>query len=75
MTRRRQLAILLIAVGYAALLVAPNAQSCVTNFDATVCETSASAVLKVAGLALVTIAALLLALRGASSQGPGDSTR
>jgi hypothetical protein len=75
MTRRRQLAILLIVLGYAALLVAPNAQSCVTDFDSTVCETAATAVLKAAGLVLVTIAAILLALRGASPEGPGDSTR
>jgi hypothetical protein len=74
-TRRRQLAILLIAVGYAALLMAPNAQSCVTDFDATICEGATTAVLKVAGLAMVTIAAVLLALRGASPEGPGDSTR
>ena len=75
MTRRRQLAILLIVLGYAALLVAPNAQSCMTDFDSTVCETTGTAILKVAGLALVTIAAVLLALRGASPEGPGDSTR
>ena len=75
MTRRRQLAILLIVLGYAALLVAPKAQSCVTDFDSTVCETAATAVLKAAGLVLVTIAAILLALRGASPEGPGDSTR
>jgi hypothetical protein len=75
LTRRRQLAILLIVVGYTALLVAPNAQSCVTNFDSTVCQGTGTAVLKVAGLALVTIAAVLLALRGASPEGPGHSTR
>jgi len=75
MTRRRQLAILLIAVGYAALLVAPNAQSCVTDFDSTVCEVGGTAALKLAGLVLVTIAAVLLALRGTSPEGPGDSTR
>ena len=75
MTRRRQLAILLIVLGYAALLAAPNAQSCVTGFDATTCETGATAVLKAVGLVMVTIAAVLLALRGASPEGPGDSTR
>jgi hypothetical protein len=75
MTRRRQLAIVLIVLGYAALLVAPNAQSCVTDFAATTCEATATAVLKAAGLVMVTIAAVLLALRGASSEGPGDSTR
>jgi len=75
MTRRHQLAILLIVLGYAALLVAPNAQSCVTDFDATTCETTATAILKAAGLAMVTIAAVLLVLRGASNEGPGDSTR
>ena len=74
MTRRRQLAILLIVLGYAALLAAPNAQSCVTGFDATICGTGAAALLKVLGLATVTIA-VLLALRGASPEGPGDSTR
>jgi hypothetical protein len=74
-TRRRQLAILLIVLGYAALLVAPNAQSCVTGFDATICGTGAGALLKVLGLVMVTIAAFLLALRGASPEGPGDSTR
>jgi uncharacterized membrane protein YidH (DUF202 family) len=75
MTRRRQLAILLIVLGYAALLGAPNVQSCVTDFDSTTCETTATAVLKAAGLVMVTIAAVLLALRGASPEGPGDSTR
>jgi hypothetical protein len=75
MTRRRQLAILLIVLGYAALLVAPNVQSCVTNFDSTICEASATAVLKAVGLVMVAIAAVLLALRGASPEGPGDSTR
>jgi hypothetical protein len=75
MTRRRQLAILLIVLGYAALLIAPNAQSCVTDFDATICEASGTAALKALGLLLVTIAAVLLALRGASPEGPGDSTR
>jgi hypothetical protein len=75
MTGRRQLAILLIVLGYAALLVAPSAQSCVTDFDATTCEMAGTAVLKVAGLALVTVAAVLLALRGASPEGPGNSTR
>jgi hypothetical protein len=73
-TRRRQLALLLIVLGYAALLVAPNAQSCVTGFDATICGTGAGALLKVLGLVMVTIA-VLLALRGASPQGPGNSTR
>lgn len=75
MTKRRQLAILLIVLGYAALLVAPNAQSCVTDFDATICEATATAVLKAVGLVMVTIAAGLLALRGASPEGSGDSTR
>jgi nitrate reductase gamma subunit len=75
MTRRRQLAILLIVLGYALLLVAPNAQSCVTGFDATICETTATTALKALGLVMVTIAAVLLALRGPSREGPGDSTR
>jgi hypothetical protein len=75
MTRRRQVAILLIVLGYAALLVAPNVQSCVTDFDATTCNTTITAVLKAVGLVLVTVAAVLLALRGASPEGPGDSTR
>jgi hypothetical protein len=75
MTRRRQLAILLIVLGYAALLVGPNAQSCVTDFHTTTCEATTTAVLKAAGLAMVTIAAVLLALRGGSPEGPGDSTR
>lgn len=75
MTRRRQVAILLIVLGYAALLVAPSAQSCVTHFDATICEAGATAAFKAVGLALVTVAAVLLALRGASPEGPGNSTR
>jgi hypothetical protein len=75
MTRRRQLAILLIVLGYTALLVAPNVRSCVTDFAATTCEATTTAVLKTVGLVMVTIAAVLLALRGASSEGPGDSTR
>jgi hypothetical protein len=74
-TGRRQLGILLIVLGYAALLVAPNVQSCVTDFDATICETTGTAALKVVGLVLVTIAAVLLALRGASPEGRGDGTR
>jgi drug/metabolite transporter (DMT)-like permease len=70
MTRSRWLGIMLIVVGISVLLVAPQAQSCVTDFDATICEAGASIVLKVVGLALVAAAAILLALRGESQDRP-----
>jgi drug/metabolite transporter (DMT)-like permease len=66
MTRSRWLGIMLIVIGISVLLVAPQAQSCVTDFDATVCEAGASIVLKVVGLCLVAAAAILLALRDES---------
>lgn len=75
MTRARWLGILLIVVGLAVLLVAPRAQSCFTDFDATICETGGTIILKVVGLVLVATAAILLALRGASTDRWGDSTR
>lgn len=75
MTRWRWLGILLIVIGLAMLVVAPQAQSCVTDFDSTACETSGTILLKVVGLALVAAAAAVLALHGTPTGGSGDSTR
>jgi hypothetical protein len=75
MTGWRWLGILLIVIGITALLVAPSAQTCVTDFDSTACETSGTILLKVVGLALVAAAAAVLALRGTPTGGSGNSTR
>ena len=64
MTRWHWLGLLLIVLGIALLLVAPQAQSCVTAFDHTSCRATGTVLLKVTGLALVAAAAAVLALRG-----------
>ncbi|MEX2137460.1 MAG: hypothetical protein WEB29_11020 [Chloroflexota bacterium] len=68
MTRWHWLGILLIVLGLAVLLVAPQAQSCVMDFDSTACETGGTIILKVVGLALVATAAIVLALRGSPTE-------
>lgn len=75
MTRARWLGLVLIVAGILVLLVAPQAQSCVTDFHSTVCDTAAMIALKVVGVALVAVAAIVLALRGGSAEGSGDDTR
>jgi drug/metabolite transporter (DMT)-like permease len=67
MTGWRWLGLLLIALGIALLLVAPQAQSCVTAFDHTSCRATGTILLKVVGLALVVAAAAVLALRGTAT--------
>jgi drug/metabolite transporter (DMT)-like permease len=67
MTRWRWLGLLLIVLGIALLLVAPQAQSCVTAFDHTSCRATGTILLKVAGLALVAGAAAVLALHGTAT--------
>jgi drug/metabolite transporter (DMT)-like permease len=67
MTGWRWLGITLIALGLAILLVAPQAQTCVTDFDHTACRATGTIVLKVVGVALVAAAAAVLALRGAAT--------
>jgi drug/metabolite transporter (DMT)-like permease len=74
-TRSRWLGILLIVLGLAVLLVAPQAQSCVTRFDGTACQASGTVLLKVVGLGLVAAAAAVLARHGNPAGGSGDSTR
>jgi drug/metabolite transporter (DMT)-like permease len=64
MTRERWLAVLLIVIGLGVVLIAPRAQSCMTDFDATVCEATGTVVLNVIGVTLVAVAAAVLALRG-----------
>ncbi|MGZ6371779.1 MAG: hypothetical protein ACXWL8_00110 [Candidatus Limnocylindria bacterium] len=69
MTRARWLGLLLIVAGFLILIVAPQAQSCVTDFHATICEAAGMIALKVVGVALVAIAAMVLARRGAPTKG------
>jgi hypothetical protein len=75
MTRERWRGVILIAIGFAVLLVAPRAQSCVTDFSSRTCEATGTIVLNVVGLALVAIAAVVLARYGAASDRSGDDTR
>ena len=75
MTRERWRGVILIAIGFAVLIVAPRAQSCVTDFSSRTCEASGTIVLNVVGLALVAIAAIVLARYGAASDRSGDDTR
>jgi hypothetical protein len=75
MTRARWLGIGLIVAGLGILLVAPQAQSCVTTFASTSCQASGTILLKVIGLGLVATAAGVLAVHGTHSGGSGDSTR
>jgi drug/metabolite transporter (DMT)-like permease len=67
MTGWRWLGLLLIVLGIAMLLVAPQAQSCVAAFDHTSCRATGTILLKVVGLALVAAAAAVLALRGTAT--------
>jgi drug/metabolite transporter (DMT)-like permease len=75
MTKARWLGIGLIVAGLGILLIAPQAQSCVTAFDHTSCRATGTILLKVIGLGLVATAAAVLALHGTPSGGSGDSTR
>jgi hypothetical protein len=75
MTRARRLGLLLIVAGILMLLVAPHAQSCVTDFDATVCEVTGTVILKVVGVLVVAVAAIVLARGGGSAAGSRDDTR
>lgn len=75
MTRERWLGLLLIVIGLGVVLVAPRAQSCMTDFNATVCEATGTVILNVIGVTLVAVAAAMLALRGTPTDGRGDSTR
>jgi hypothetical protein len=72
MTRARVLGIILLVAGLAMLLVAPQAQSCVAHFNATVCEPTGTIVLKVVGLVLVTAGAVVVVRHEVSTKGPGD---
>jgi hypothetical protein len=73
--RSRWLGVLLIVLGIGVLLVAPQAQSCVTDFHHTTCQASGTVLLKVVGLGLVAAAAGVLARHGTRAGGSGDSTR
>lgn len=73
MTTRRRLGLLLIVVGLAIVVSAPLAGSCFTDVRATSCETAATVLLKVVGVALVAIAALTLGW--GSTKGSDRSTR
>jgi hypothetical protein len=75
MTRAHWLGIGLIVAGLGILLIAPQAQSCVTTFASTSCQASGTILLKVIGLGLVATAAGVLAVHGSPSGGSGDSTR
>jgi hypothetical protein len=75
MTKARWLGIGLIVAGLGILLIAPQAQSCVTTFASTSCQASGTILLKVIGLGLVATAAAVLWLQGTPSGGSDDSTR
>jgi drug/metabolite transporter (DMT)-like permease len=76
MTMSRGLGLLLIVLGLVVLLVAPQAQLCVTDFQHTAaCRGGGTVVLKVVGVLLVASAALVLARSGAANDRSGDSTR
>jgi nitrate reductase gamma subunit len=76
MTLWRGLGLLLIILGLVVLLVAPQAQLCVTDFQHTAaCRGGGTVLLKVVGVVLVASAALVLARRGAANDRSGDSTR
>jgi len=75
MTKARWLGIGLIVAGLGILLIAPQAQSCVTSFASTSCQASGTILLKVIGLGLVATAAAVLALHSTPSGGSDDSTR
>ena len=53
MTKLAWLGTVLIVCGLALLIFAPQMQSCVTDYDVTVCETTGIVVFNVAGLALI----------------------
>ncbi|MGH2456920.1 MAG: hypothetical protein ACRDHD_11775 [Candidatus Limnocylindria bacterium] len=63
MTGKHWIAAGLIALGLVALLVAPQAQSCVRDGDATVCETGGIVILNLVGTVLASagVAVLLTA--------------
>jgi uncharacterized membrane protein len=76
MTMWRALGLLLIVLGLAVLVVAPQAQLCVTDFQHTAaCRGGGTVLLKVVGLILVASAALVLARNGAANDRSGGSTR
>ena len=52
--------LLLVALGVAALVVAPQAQSCIVGSDYRVCETAGTVVLNVAGGLLLGVGGVLL---------------
>jgi hypothetical protein len=52
------LAVSIVAIGLAALIVAPMAQSCTTDIDTRVCETGGTIVLNVVGGVLVVLGGL-----------------
>jgi drug/metabolite transporter (DMT)-like permease len=55
MTKRSWLGILLIAGGVALLIFAPQAQSCVTDYDLTMCGITSNPLYNVAGVVLIAI--------------------
>jgi drug/metabolite transporter (DMT)-like permease len=57
--------ILLIALGVVVLVTASQAQSCVTDFDVTVCETGGVVILNVIGLVLFVIGAMCITVAAA----------
>lgn len=72
MTGARWLGVILMVLGLAVLLVAPQAQSCVTDFHATVCEATGTIVLKGVGLLLVTAGAIVVVRHEVSAKGSSD---
>jgi len=62
MTRGFWLGSLLIALGVAALLVAPLVQWCVVDGDSSACETIGTIVLNVAGGVLIAVGGVFLVL-------------
>jgi hypothetical protein len=58
-TKKSWLGILVIAGGLALLIVAPQAQSCVTDYDSTACETAGIIAFNIAGLVGITIGGVL----------------
>jgi uncharacterized membrane protein YidH (DUF202 family) len=61
--------LLLIAIGIIAIAYAPTAQSCVTDYDLTVCEVTGSAIVYLLGYVLVLagVIAAMWAIRGTRS--------
>ena len=53
MTKLSWSGVVLIVCGLALLMLAPQMQFCVTDYDFTLCDTTGSAAFNVAGLALI----------------------